>query len=565
MSKDKNSDDMMIPIAILLGICLALNLAYKFFLYTIIPIAVRFYFYHYLLFILSISLMTTFVFVAIAAGISNLFRSLRPKAALSSAEPAVGVGQCVKTKKQIFLSTASRALHTGVIGTTGCGKTESVIVPWSVDDIKNGRGLVMIDGKADRTLLDKLYAYAAKYNRTKDFRVFSLFDPGISGTYNPLLGGSAEEVAERVFNSFEFENEFYAKVQLDWFVHTLRIFEKAGLKPTFLRVSQSLSDPRVILKLADLTGDADLQFWAKQLCSRPAAEVVSDVKGLLVNVNRFAYGQFASQFNSDNPSISISQAMKENLIVYFQLPALQFENLGKSTGRIVIQDLMSQIANRHKGKTKDHRFFSIYLDDFAEYLHENFVTVLNKSRSAKVGCVFAHQAMGDIQALGDAVCNSIMTNTNIKILMRCNEPETADYLSRMIGTKTTEKTTERRRASFLTNGNTGDMSVRTAEEFMQHPRVFKNELMPGEAVLVTPEITGLKVKLNWLPDLEVIDIPVVEKVAPKGIDKKSLRIEDKLPETKPETSARPIVADQAQAKGSLLAEENQTNGGKYAS
>jgi TonB-dependent SusC/RagA subfamily outer membrane receptor len=37
-------------------------------------------------------------------------------------------------------------MHTQVVGTTNAGKTESVILPWAIDDIKNGRGLILIDG-----------------------------------------------------------------------------------------------------------------------------------------------------------------------------------------------------------------------------------------------------------------------------------------------------------------------------------------------------------------------------------------------------------------------------------
>lgn len=74
-------------------------------------------------------------------------------------------------------------------------------------------------------------------------------------------------------------------------------------------------------------------------------------------------------------------------------------------------------------------FFSVYLDDFTEYLTPSFVTLLNKSRSANVGIVFAHQALGDLDGLGDGVKNTILTNSNLKVFMRTNEPESAEYFS----------------------------------------------------------------------------------------------------------------------------------------
>lgn len=68
---------------------------------------------------------------------------------------------------------------------------------------------------------------------------------------------------------------------------------------------------------------------------------------------------------------------------------------------------------------------------------------MNKSRSANVGIVFAHQALGDITVLGDSVANSILTNANLKVFMRGNDPDSAEYFSKVIGTLTSTKFTER--------------------------------------------------------------------------------------------------------------------------
>lgn len=546
MSKDKKSSNgAALPFMILMLAFWVLSKIYRLFVDTVIPFFIRFYFEYRWPCIALVSLVATLFILKVGRGMFRFFSPNDPSETKSDVDAGLVIGHSVKGNKPLTISLHHRSLHASAIGATGQGKTEGTIIAMAVDDIKAGRGLILMDGKADRSLLTKLYAYAAKYNRAKDFRVFSLFEPEISSTYNPLLGGSAEEISERIFNSFVFENEYYSDVQRDWFTHVLRIFEKANQRPTFLKISQALSDPRIIRKLAAIGDDPDLMFWANEFCTRTAAEMRKDVSGLVVKVNRFAFGQFAAQFNSEHPSISIQQAMKENLIVYFQLPAMQFEHLGKATARIVMQDLMSQIANRHKGGG-GHRFFGVYLDDFAEYLHESFVTVLNKSRSANVGILFAHQAKGDIDALGDAVSNAINTNTNVKIIMRSNEPDTAEYYARMIGTEKSEKTTERRRRSFLSTENTGEMSVREAEEFKFHPGIIKNDLAIGEALVVLPDKGTTRVRLVLLPDLKAVEVPRVEKIQPQDINKHELGLQDlpkekdvsKQDEKNPSTSSR---------------------------
>jgi hypothetical protein len=61
-------------------------------------------------------------------------------------------------------------------------------LPWAIQDIEQGRGLILIDGKSDRSLLDKLWAYAVKHKRQKDFRLFSLSSPDESHQFNEVKG-----------------------------------------------------------------------------------------------------------------------------------------------------------------------------------------------------------------------------------------------------------------------------------------------------------------------------------------------------------------------------------------
>lgn len=158
---------------------------------------------------------------------------------------------------------------------------------------------------------------------------------------------------------------------------------------------------------------------------------------------------------------------------------------------------------------------------FSEYLTESFVSILNKSRSAQVGIVFAHQALGDIQALGDSVANSILTNANIKVFMRGNEPESAEYFSKVIGTVTGTKSTERQTKGFFTTEKTGEMSVREVEEFVIHPNEFKKSLGVGEAIMLLPHDRGtktLKIKFDRFEDLPVVELLQTEKETPISLE-----------------------------------------------
>lgn len=423
-----------------------------------------------------------------------------------------------KSKEKIFIKPRQRSMHTQVIGTTNAGKTESVILPWAIQDLEQGRGLILIDGKADRGILDKLYAYAVRAGRQRDFRLFSLSHVDESHQFNPLIGGTTEEISERVFNSFEFENPHYRSIQFSVFSQFMRIFAAINEVPTFLKLHQAITDPDCLAARATKMEDPELKRWLDGFSSSPTKERLENTSGLVAALSHFSFGKSACLFNTENPAITLEKALKENLIIYFQLPVLLSPFLGKATGKLVLQSLQAAVANRHRNPGKQP-FYSVFLDDFTEYLYPGFVSILNKSRSANIGVVFAHQALGDIKTLGDPIANSILTNANLKVFMRGNDPDSAEYFSKVIGTSKTVKYTERTKKGFWKAENTGDASAREVDEFIVHPNRFKNELGVGEAIMVIPHEAGsrtLMLKFNKFDDLPVQAMEEIEKQTPKG-------------------------------------------------
>jgi len=451
-------------------------------------------------------------------------KSENDKAVLGKTPDAVYCGEgspISETKKSkkvsIWVKPSQRAMHTQVVGTTNAGKTESVILPWAIQDIQQGRGLLLIDGKSDRSLLEKLWAYTHKAGREKDFHLVSLSNLNESHAFNPLTGGSSAEVTERVMNAFNFENPHFKSVQFELFGQVMRVFEECGEIPTFLKIYQAITKPEALFAMAQ---SDELKAWAEFYRDLSSNERSQRTSGLTAALSHFAFGKASPIFNTENPTFTIDSALQENKIIYFQLPVLLSPFLGAATGKMVLQCLQAAIANRHRGSTNNKQFFSVFLDDFSEYLYDGFVSALNKSRSANVGVVFAHQALGDISALGDSIANSILTNANVKVFMRGNDPDSAEYYSRLIGTNKAEKTTERKRKTFFKSEATGDVSAREVDEFIIHPNRFKRELGVGEAVMVIPHNQGsqvVNIKFKKHDDLIGPALAHVEKEKPKSL------------------------------------------------
>lgn len=428
---------------------------------------------------------------------------------ISKTEESLCVGLSDQDQK-VYIKPSQRKMHAQIIGTTNAGKTESVILPWAIDDIAFGRGMVIIDGKSDKSLLNKLYAYAKKYNREKDMRILSICNPHISSSYNPFFGGSVVEITERVFSALNFENEYYKSIQYDALLHTLLVMEKSCVQPTPSKVVDYLKSPKYLAEAANKINDVKLKNWCKHYTSLSKEELEQRTSGLVSQLQCFIFGETGTLFNEDVSEINIEEAMEKNLIIYCQLPALKVPLLGTATAKMLLQGVQSAVSSRHLGIVKNQKFFSVYLDDFTEYLTPSFVTLLNKSRSANVSIVFAHQALGDLAALGDGVKNTILTNSNLKVFMRTNEPESAEYFSSVIGTIESTKSTEREVKTVFGKVKTGDASTRDTEAFKFHPNIFKQNLGVGEAIMVVPHNAGsepVRIKFTKLDDLPVIEIP----------------------------------------------------------
>ena len=448
-------------------------------------------------------------------GFRKLFKlreqNQKKRGVLGKADDAVYCGE-TEDKKPVYIKTKQRTMHCQVIGTTNAGKTESVILPWAIQDISQGRGLMLIDGKADNSLIEKLYAYVVKCGRENDFKLFSLGNMKSSHQFNPLIGGTAEEITERVFNAFEFENPHYRNIQYEVFGQVLRIFESAKIVPTFKRVQQMLTNMPLLEETVRTLPEERLRQWVQRYKALSPGDREERTSGLITAIGHFSEGAAAELFNCETGSINLDEALAENQIIYFQLPVLLSPFLGKAAGKLILQCLQAAIANRHRSKNKEKKFFSVFLDDFAEYLYEGFVSILNKSRSANVGIVFAHQALGDIQTLGEPIANAILTNSNLKVFMRGNDPDSAEYFSKVIGTVSANKKTERHSKGLFGYRNTGEASVRDVEEFMVHPNDFKRNLGVGQAMMLVPHDDGtelVKIKFHMLPNI-VAHTPIPE-------------------------------------------------------
>lgn len=261
-------------------------------------------------------------------------------------ETSVFLGMDTDSRSTVHLKQNFRTMHAQVIGTTHAGKTESVILPWAIQDIKNGSGTLIIDGKSDADFVKKFYSYIKLYEREADFRLFSLANIGPSSSFNPLKGDSPREVTERVFSSFTFENEYYKNIQYKLFLNLVRLIFAQKEVPTFSLVQRLLTDPDELLKWVTACPEQPLKQDMTRFLKLAERDREEKTSGLETMLSHFTSSEVSELFEETDNAINFDEALKKGHIVYFQLPTMYFPFLAAATGKLVLQCFQNAVSKR---------------------------------------------------------------------------------------------------------------------------------------------------------------------------------------------------------------------------
>lgn len=385
--------------------------------------------------------------------------------------------------KHIFISDKMRSLHVDITGTTGTGKSQSMIFPWVYQDIKRGKGAVIIDAKGDLDFYRKLYTYHKKYNdKDQEIKLVNLADPDFSNTYNPLFRGNAIELKDRIMDSFHWSEEFYKTRSESTLLTLLQAIEDIEKRITFHDLYLLLTEKKAVRKLRDMVNS---DFLKSQLANKIIDDfdsVNKECSGLINNIDLMAHGGIDKIVNNYESDIDLLESYKNNDIVYFTLPTNLIGETARAFGKMLLMDLRSTAGYIEQYADVKKKFYPVFIDEFAEFAIQEFVSWLNKARSSGFAIHMAHQSLGDLEQVNDAFVKQVIDNSNIKMVFRVNDKDTAENFSGQLGTYTTMKETERVSKSLITESEDFVGSLREVEKFICNPNTIKN-LEMGQALI----------------------------------------------------------------------------------
>ena len=401
-------------------------------------------------------------------------RELPQSLSLSSIQ-SVRLGHEEDLQIPIYLPDSVRAKHVHILGATGSGKTESVILNFIKQDVARGLGSIILDAKGDASFMEALSTWVPK----ERLRIFDLGSER-SLTYSPLESGSPIESAQRLFAALTWSEEYYkskanSALQKLFEYH----FQRNGKNPTLQVLAAYLDDPESLGAVLFPEGKQGKKFSEKEFI---------DLSGLRDQIRALCTAHLARILSPEGQSQMVLEDAAQGSVLYFRLQSLLSPQLVSTIGKLLINHInfLAGTAHRESRAAKRSGLIPTYLDEFASFACPTFIELISKARSAGYALHFSHQSIGDLADIKEGFLNSITDNSSTKIVLRINDPDSAEFFARSFGTELYQKMTQR-----VTNVKeidsaevVGEGTQREAHRFRAAPDLFKTLPTGMGAVLI---------------------------------------------------------------------------------
>lgn len=398
------------------------------------------------------------------------------------------LGNDINTGKIVSVSDSSLNTHALVVGTTGGGKTVTVL-NLVESFINRGHPVLYIDGKGDRSLGARICDYARAQGRQT--RLFSM--TGQSVSYNPLRVGSFTSKKDRIIEVREWTEPHYKTLAEGFLQMVFSVLEKVNEPVNFLNVAHYTKSKTLMNLIKQKVKDGEIEKeTGEELMELVHDERVNEehIQGVAADIRNLAKSEFGHLFEFDPAAnLVLHESLRHNHVIYMGLNALEFPSFARTLGKLIVNDFKSGLKPDKPQKVL------LVVDEFGVFAGDQVLNIINQGRSAGVCAVLTVQSTADIgreiQRNAEQFIEQVFSNCNNFIVHRVNSASNAEDLAAIVGTKTAQQLTAQVSDG---QGFSGMGSFRNTREFLYHPDELKN-LATGEAVYLDRN-TGFHTQLN---------------------------------------------------------------------
>ncbi len=320
--------------------------------------------------------------------------------------------------RPLAISVADSLQHLHLIGPTGVGKS-TLIQNLVIQDIEAGRGVIVIDPKADLVsdLVDRIPDH-----RRDDVIIVDPTDDERPVGVNLLAGGAEapELVAEQVLGTF---HRLYAS---SWGPRTDDILRAALL--TLVGVpGMTLAEVPLLLTSAafrrDIVGRIDDPiglgpFWAgfEALSEAERAQQTGPALNKLRSV--LVRPRLRNVLGQSQPLLDFDEVLSEGRILLVPLSkGLLGEDAAALLGSLLIARLWQAVQRRARMPKESRRPVFLFVDEFQDYvaLPTPIPDLLAQARALGLGLTLAHQNLGQ---LTPEVREAVLANARSRVIFQ---------------------------------------------------------------------------------------------------------------------------------------------------
>ena len=411
--------------------------------------------------------------------------------------------------KKIYLQDSGRKGHMFTFGTTRIGKTK-LIEEMISQDIRKGYSVVFFDPKGDPDIFSKIVQVVNEEKCQEALSLVTPIFPEYSAKIDPLSHYyMPEEIVSHVTSGIKAREEFFINIAYETtLIVVLTLIEFAKLKnekPIFNfntikdRISHTdLTNMKTQLEGLNRTPEiTEIITSLQQIVDSPQdyfAKVSASLRTVLTSLATGSTGAIIGKATS-NKFIDRLEAGKQ-VIMVVQTSSMLTRKTSHIIARVLLSMIQSFVGRQYASGKKVNPPLCLYLDEASNLLYQGIEDLFNKAGGANVWIHAFTQSIADLEAeMGIPSARKILDNTNNKIFMRVNDPNTAEYIASYSGM-------QKKYSPILSLG--GGITIREVEEPMIRPEDIMN-LQEREFFLFSTE-GGFRGKTSFVkkPSLKIV-------------------------------------------------------------
>jgi len=349
--------------------------------------------------------------------------------------------------KKVGLRDSDRKGHLFGFGSTRIGKTRLIELMME-QDIRKGYSLVFFDPKGDIDLFSKIVQIAYEENRQDELCLVTPIFPECSSKMDPLAYYyMPEELVSHVVSGIKAKEEFFINIAYETtFVIILSLLffariknERPNLNFNSVKERASYTDLKNLeIQLKDYENDPeveDILVSLRQILASPQdyfSKVSSSLRTVLTSLSAGSVGAIIGKAKANEFIKRLEQGKRVILIV--QTGSLLTRKTAHIVARVLLSMIQSFVGRIYLSGRTITPPLCLYMDEASNLLYMGVEDLFNKAGGAGVWIHAFTQSIADIEAeLGPANARKILDNTNSKIFMRVNDPNTANYIAEYSG------------------------------------------------------------------------------------------------------------------------------------